>query len=202
MSSSHDNRLIALDVTHPIWDHFFTPFPLVLIGTQEANGTHNFAPKHMAFPLGWDNYFGFVCTPRHSTYHNIQRTGFFTVSYPRPTQVILTSLAATQRGEDDVKPGLVALPTRPAQHGAGVFFADSYCCLECELMQVTDGFGVNSLITGRIVAAYIDVEAARGMDKDDHTLLYDNPLLVYLSPHRFAEVRETYSFPFPVNYQR
>ena len=53
------------------------------------DGGNDLAPKHAAFPLGWGSFFGFVCTPRHSTYHNVRREGIFTVSYPRPTRVVL-----------------------------------------------------------------------------------------------------------------
>ena len=46
---------------------------LVLVGKREPDGGHDLAPKHMSTPIGWDNYYGFVCTPRHHTYGNIQR---------------------------------------------------------------------------------------------------------------------------------
>jgi len=72
----------------------YTAAPLVTVGTREANGSENLAPKHMAIPLGWSAYFGFVCTPEHSTYHNAERNGSFTVSYPRPENLLDASLAA------------------------------------------------------------------------------------------------------------
>ena len=34
-------RLIELDVEEPIWDQFFWVAPLVLIGTREADGSHD-----------------------------------------------------------------------------------------------------------------------------------------------------------------
>ena len=89
--------LEALDVASPIWDRFFTIAPLVLVGTVEEDGSADFAPKHMAFPLGWANYFGFVCTPRHNTYGNAKRTGAFTVTYPKPADLVMTSLTAAPR---------------------------------------------------------------------------------------------------------
>ena len=100
-----------LDVSQPVWDRFFWVAPLVLIGTQEPDGTHDLAPKHMAIPIGWENYYGFVCTPRHHTYANIQREGVFTVSYPRPSQLVLTSLAASPRCGEAEKPALAVLPS-------------------------------------------------------------------------------------------
>ena len=68
---------IDLDVDQPVWERFFWVAPLVLIGTMEANGGHDLAPKHMAFPMGWENYYGFVCTPSHATYSNIERERVF-----------------------------------------------------------------------------------------------------------------------------
>ena len=142
-----DNRLVDLDTTRPIWDRFFTVFPLVIVGSKEPDGSYDLAPKHMAMPLSWENYFGFVCTPRHSTYHNIRREKTFTISYPRPTQVVIASLTATTRCDDHTKPILAALPTFPAQTIDGVFIEDGYLYLECRLYSIIDGFGVNSLIT-------------------------------------------------------
>ena len=93
MEAEGYERIQSLDLAAPIWDSFYVVAPLVLIGTKDAGGDYNQAPKHMAFPMGWDNYFGFVCTPEHSTYQNIQRERVFTGTFPRPTQVILASLA-------------------------------------------------------------------------------------------------------------
>jgi flavin reductase (DIM6/NTAB) family NADH-FMN oxidoreductase RutF len=174
----------------------------VLVGTREENGADDFAPKHMATPLGWDNYFGFVCTPRHATYQNIRRTSAFTVTYPRPTQVVLASLAASGRFEDDSKPSLAALPKRPAQTVSGAFVADGYLFFECELDRIVDGFGVNSLIAGRIVAAHVHPDALRISERDDNELFREMSLLAYLNPGRFAKIEDTYSFPFPTDFQR
>ena len=77
-------NVTSLDCSEPIWERFFTLAPLVLIGTREPDGDIDIAPKHLAIPMSWDNYFGFVCTPRHATYANARRTGVFTVTYPRP----------------------------------------------------------------------------------------------------------------------
>jgi hypothetical protein len=78
----------------PDLDRFFTVSPLVVVGSLEEDGTSNLAPKNLATPLGWSNYFGFVCTHAHRTYKNISRGGSFTVSFPGPSQVLLASLAA------------------------------------------------------------------------------------------------------------
>jgi len=190
-----------LPTEQPIWDRFFTVAPLVLIGTQEKDGQPDVAPKHMAFPLGWGNYFGFVCTPRHNTYGNIERTGCFTVSYPRPSNVVTTSLAASPRC-DEVKPIVGLLETFPARSIDGVFVADSYLYLECELDRFVDGFDDNSLIAGRVVAAYADPQILRGKDIDDGVLLADAPQLAYLYPGRFAVIANTQAFPFPAGMRR
>ena len=58
---------VELDVRWPVWERVYMVAPLVLVGTREPDGRHDLAPKHMALPLGWQNYFGFVCAPRHST---------------------------------------------------------------------------------------------------------------------------------------
>jgi hypothetical protein len=34
----------------------------------------------MVTPMGWQNYFGFVCTPAHATCQKIERSGEFTES--------------------------------------------------------------------------------------------------------------------------
>ena len=173
-----------------------------MIGTREENGSADLAPKHMVTPMGWENYFGFVCTPRHATYRNVQRTGVFTVSYPRPSQLLYTSLAAAPRCADGEKSILPALPTSPTTKVDGVFMKDSYVVFECEHERTVDGFGVNSLITGCIVAAFADADALRISDRDDAELIRSAPLLAYLNPGRFASVAESFSFPFPAGMTR
>lgn len=188
---------VALDIDEPIWAHMFTVAPLVVIGTREENGTYTFAPKHMATPLGWDNYFGFVCAPRHHTYQNIVREKAFTVSAPWPSAVVMTSLAAAPRDEDDVRPTLANLPTVSATLIDGAFLRDSYLWLECRLDRFVDGFGENSLLAGRIVAAHVARSALREFDRDEQEMLHDAPLLAYLAPGRYATIDKSFAFPFP-----
>ena len=202
MDTTDSPDLVTLDTSRPIWDQFFSVAPLVVVGTKEEE-RYNLAPKHMAFPLGWDNYFAFVCTPRHETYHSVLKTGEFTVSYPRPTQVVLASLTAEPREDlDEPKPMLSAMPTFQASEVDGVFLEDGYLFLECRLDKVLDGFSLNSLIVGRIVAAHIHPDALRSADRDDQDLIYQSPLLAYLSPGRYATVKESYAFPFPADFKR
>lgn len=203
MSKPETSRnLVDLDVSQPIWDRFFWVAPLVLIGTVEADGSHDLAPKHMAFPLGWDNYFGFVCTPRHHTYTNASREGCFTVSYPGPDQLVLTSLAASPRYDQDEKPALAALPVIPAHCVAGVLVENCPVYLECELDRMVDGFGVNSLVVGRVVAARVDARALRMDDAEDPDIIRGSPLLAYLNPGRFTAIADSRSFPFPAGMKK
>jgi flavin reductase (DIM6/NTAB) family NADH-FMN oxidoreductase RutF len=194
--------LLPLDVKFPIWDRFFMVAPLVVIGTREADGSYDLAPKHMVTPLGWENYFGFVCTPEHGTYQNILRENVFTVSFPTADAVVLASLAASPRCGDDSKPALDALPLFSAATIYGVFLRNSTLFFECELDRIVDDFGVNSLIAGRIVSAMVSPAAQRRMDVDDQEVIAASPLLAYLAPGRYATIDRSHSFPFPAGFHR
>src|SRR6516165_8049073 len=172
MSDDRYGDLETLDLEYPVWDRCFTVAPLVLVGTIDPAGMPDLAPKHMALPLGWDNYFGFVCTPSHATFRNVERTRSFTVTYPRHTDVVATSLTAAPRCED-TKPIVGALE------------------------RIVEGFGSNALIAGRIVAAHVDPAALRSSDRDDADILLEVPQLAYLYPGRFAVIDATQAFPFP-----
>ena len=195
--TSQPSPPVELDVRVPVWERVFTVAPLVVIGTREPDGSFDLAPKHMALPLGWQNYFGFVCTPRHSTYANVLRERAFTVSYPKPAQLVQTSLTASPRCADGSKPATAALPTRPARRVAGVLVDGASLALECELERVVEGFGENGLVVGRIVAAWADPEALIDADRESEQVLAQSPLLAYVHPGRFAEVGAAYSLPFP-----
>jgi flavin reductase (DIM6/NTAB) family NADH-FMN oxidoreductase RutF len=202
MDTESAGRLIPLATDRPIWDRVFTVAPLVLVGSQEEGGGFNLAPKHLAMPLGWENYYCFVCSPRHRTYHNVRRHGAFTVSYPRLSEVLLASLAAAPRCEDRTKPTLLLLPTFPARAVDGVLARGCYLFLECTLHSVLDGFGPNSLLIGKVVAAAAHEDALRGEDRDEADQLFQFPLLAYLSPGRLAEIRQSTAFPFPEGFSR
>jgi flavin reductase (DIM6/NTAB) family NADH-FMN oxidoreductase RutF len=200
--AASEQQLIELDVGQPIWDRFFWVAPLVLVGTREPDGSHDLAPKHMAIPIGWENYYGFVCTPRHHTYANIKRDGVFTVSYPRPSQLVLTSLAASPRCGDAEKPALSVLPVFPASSVDGVLLEGGYMFLECHLDRIVDGFGVNSLIIGRVVAARVAADAERVHEGGDQALVNNAPILAYLHPGRFATIDQSLTFPFPAGMKK
>lgn len=202
MTDTDNARLIELDTSEPIWESFFTVFPLVIVGTREANGSDDLAPKHLAIPMSWQNHFGFVCTPRHNTYQNIQRDKEFAVTYMRPSQTVLASLAASPRCDDGSKPITEAMPTFAAQSVKASFIQDGYLFLECELEQMVDNLGDNSLIIGRIVSARVAEDALRTSDRDDEDLVYNSPLLAYLYPGRFAEIKNSNKLPFPEGFKR
>lgn len=194
--------MVELPLDRPIWSSVFTVAPLTIVGTVEEDGSVDLAPKHMAMPLGWDNFFCFACSPSHATQRNAQRTGQFTVSFPRPGDVVETSMAAVGRDGEGTKPGLQAIPTFSASKVEAPLVTDAYLWLECELDRVVDGYGENSLIIGRIVAASVADDFLRSSEGDDADLIAQAPLLAYVSPGRFARISQTYSFPFPSDFQR
>jgi flavin reductase (DIM6/NTAB) family NADH-FMN oxidoreductase RutF len=202
MSGASLTDYISLDPTAGLWERVFTVAPLVLIGTIDPGGDVDLAPKHMVTPMGWGPYVGFVCTPRHGTYRNVEREGTFTVSYLRPDQVVLSSLTAAPRCEDDSKPVVGALDTFPAANGRDVFVTGSHLYLECTKERIIDGFGDNSLVVGEITAAYADEAALRASDGDGQETIERAPLLAFLAPGRWAEVGVSYSFPFPMGFER
>ncbi|MBT8083317.1 MAG: flavin reductase [Gammaproteobacteria bacterium] len=190
-------NVVEVDTSVPVWGQFFTVAPLVLVGTRDADGSLDLAPKHMVTPMGWQNYFGFVCSPQHGTCSNIERTGVFTVSYPRPSQVLYTSLAATPRDAHGDKLILDYFKTFPAKEVDGEFIEDGYLFFECRHFKTVDGFGDNCLITGEIVAAWGDRDFLRRAEADDQETIHEAPLLAYLHPGRFATIDRSNGFPFP-----
>ena len=200
-AKTKSSRLVDIDTSHPVWERFFTVAPLVLIGTNDPDGSPDFAPKHMVTPMGWQNYFGFVCAPTHSTCRNIQRTDEFMVSYPKPSQVLFSSLAASPRQEGQ-KPVLDYFTTFPGQMVHAPLIEESYLYFECRHFKTIDGFGPNCLITGEIVAAYAEPEFLRSSEIDDQELVHDSPLFVYLAPGRFAAIERSNAFPFPANMKK
>ena len=201
MSDAAIERLVDIDTRRPVWDRFFSVAPLVLIGTTDPDGSPDLAPKHMVTPMGWQNYFGFVCAPTHSTCRNIARTGEFTVSYPKPSQVLYSSLAASPRQEGH-KPVLDYLTTFTGRKVDAVLIREAYLYFECRHFKTVDGFGPNCLITGEIVAAYAEPGFLRSSEVDDQELVHESPLFAYLAPGRFASIGRSNAFPFPANMKK
>ena len=192
--------LIELAVGPEMWKRVFAVAPLVLVGTKEAAG-YNFAPKHMAMPLGWEGFYCFVCSPRHATYGNVIEHPQFTISFPRPEQIVESSLAAGGRLEGGAKPTLAAVPSVPARAVEGRLVQGCCLYLECELDRIVDGFGPNSLVVGRVVAASAARDAVRGAEVDDADLVHRLGLLAYLAPGRFAVVRDSLAFPYHADFR-
>jgi flavin reductase (DIM6/NTAB) family NADH-FMN oxidoreductase RutF len=193
--------LESLDLTSPVWDRVFVVAPLVLVGTLEEDGSPDLAPKHMAMPLGRQNRFCFVCSHRHATLRNAIAREAFTVSFPRPGQILETSLAAGGRAEDSSKPSLGALGTFPASTIEGVLVEGCYLHLECRLERIVEGFGDSVLVVGEIVAASAAQNATRHSDEDDADAIASSPLLAYVSPGRFATIEDSLAYPFPFDFR-
>lgn len=202
MEPLRTENLRPLDVSENLWDRIFTVAPLVIIGTVEGN-SYDLAPKHMATPLGFGNYFGFVCTPRHCTYRNIEKSGEFTVSFPKPDQVVETSLSATPRSgcSDKATDVLQNLSVLQATTVKAPVIAGAYLYLECELFKIIEGFDDYGLITGKIRAAHVDKDYLKVSEVDEREQLMKNPLLAYIAQGRYAKISETFNFPFPKDFK-
>lgn len=202
MTLSDDPDLVTLQPDQSFFRTLYTASPLVLIGTREADGSEDLAPKHMAFPLGWSEYFGFVCTPEHSTYQNIERSGVFTVSYPRPEDILDATLAAAPRDREGDKPSIEGIETVDGDTVDAPADAGAYGVLECELDRIVDGFGRAGLVAGKIVEKHVHTDAYRSSDIEPEALLDQAPILAHLYPDRFAEVNSSQAFPFPEGFER
>lgn len=202
--ADQNSKMIEIDTDQDVWGRLYTVYSLVVIGSKEEDDAYNFAPKHMAMPLGFSNHFGFMGTPRKSTYRNVQREKVFTVSYPRPDQLVVSSLAATQREDDDTKPVIDQIPTVDAQIIDGKFLQDSYFQLECRLTECLGKFGEWEIVAGEIIAARVHEDIARnqGKERKEGELIYKSPLLAYLHPNRFSIIKESNAFPFPKEFKR
>ncbi len=194
--------MLDLDLNGPIWDKFFTVAPLVVIGTSGDNGEMDLAPKHMAGPMSWDNYFGFVCAPTHRTLINVVRRQTFAVSYPRPDQVLLASLAASPCGAEVPKSEVLSrLPVLKSRSAGDPLLKDASLHLECRLHSQLE-IGPNVLVIGQVLVAAVQAESLRRSDEDGQDQIHRSPLLAYLSPGRYTTIHESQAFPFPRGYQR
>lgn len=203
MSEQVSNSMIDITDDPYIWNRFFMVHPLLLIGSKEKNGDFNMAPKYMAMPLGIGPYFGFMATPRNMTYQNVKREKAFTVSFPRPDQLVFSSITASSREEDDEKPAVLTVPKTDAIKIDGKFLKGSYLQFECTLHEMTGKFGEWEMIVGNIVAAYVHKDALRkeGVDVDDASIISNNPLLAYLHPGRFSIIKINNKYPLPKDFK-
>ena len=202
MGDATNAGMVTLDTEESIWERFYTVFPLVVVGTREVGGEPDLAPKHLAMPVSWKNHFAFVCTPRHNTYQNILREKEFAVTYIRPDQAVLASLAASPRCDDGSKPVAAALPLCDGVQVSAPLVEGGYLHLECRLERMVDDLDENALIIGRIVTARVARDALRGSDRDDQDLVHDSPLMAYLYPGRFAAISASCQLPLPAGFKR
>ena len=194
---------VRLEAENGLWDHFHTIAPLVVIGTKEEQG-FDLAPKHMLTPIGFSNYFCFVCTPRHHTYHNIKEHQRFSVSYIKPEQVVLSSLSAMPRcGEEQNEKDIISqLPIITSEDEELPFLKDAYLFFDCRLERIVDDFDDYSLIIGSIDEAWVDPDYKILSDGNEQEQLYEHPLVAYVAPGRYAEIRKTMNFPFPKDFKK
>jgi flavin reductase (DIM6/NTAB) family NADH-FMN oxidoreductase RutF len=193
--------LVSLELDESLWDHVFQVAPLVLVGTREPDGAFDLAPKHRAVTLS-PTHFGFVCRASHATFRNAVREKAFTVSWPGPRHIVMTAAAASPRCVDGEKPVMSALPTVPATEIDGVFLEGCALQVECRLDRVIDDLGEDSLVIGRIVAAFAAEDALRGGILPDGEVMHEHPLLAYLHPTRYATIETSIGFPFPKGFVR
>jgi len=201
-NQSLGENTVNIPLEESVFKKTFAAYSVVLVGTREPDGSLDLAPKHMVTPLGWDNYFGFVCTEEHNTFQNVERTGEFTVSYPRPDQIVSVSLSAEPRGAEDEKPDLDQLDTIDASTIDGEFIRNAYIYLECSLETISQKFGDNQFIAGEILAQHVHEDVLRSSERDANELINENPILSYLHPGRYAEITDTHAFPFPKDFHR
>jgi len=192
--------LVPIELDDELWERVFVVSPLVLVGTREPDGRHDFAPKHRVVTL--QGHFGFVCRPSHATWRNAVREGAFTVSWPSPRQIAMAAAAASPRCEDGEKKTLRALPTLAATSVDGVLVNGGRFHVECRVERVVDDLGEDGLLLGRVVAAHADRQALRSKAVPDRILVHDQPLLAYLHPSQFALVDQSTAFPFPKGFTR
>lgn len=195
------SEFVELDLDGPLLDRAFRIAPLVLVATMDADGRPDVAPKHMTMPVG-ERHVAFTCTPAHATLGNAIETGAFTVSWLRPQDVLLASLAAAPRFRDGTKPSLAAVPTRPATVVDGVVVDRASIAVECRLERIVEGFGRWQVVVGSIVHAAIARDTLLGTDEDPQDVLARAPVLAYLHPDHVATISRADRFPYHEGFRR
>jgi flavin reductase (DIM6/NTAB) family NADH-FMN oxidoreductase RutF len=189
------STLLSLDLDQPIWDRFFSVAPLVVVGTRNADGSHDLLTTHQGFTLAPANLFAFLAPPEDAAVENSLRTRTFAVSFPQPHQVAEASLAAAVAGREGRHPMSAEIPTFPTRRIDAVLMTGARLFLECETDRVVEHLGGRVLVIGRIVAAHLDRDSRRLSERDDYDLLENHPLLAFIAPGRFAAIEHTDAFP-------
>ena len=104
-------RVVPL-IEAPLWTRFFSVAPLVLVGTKE--GDHfDIAPKHMAMPLGWKDFYCFCLQRPARDLPKRRRARRLHGELLGEELIAQTGLAASARLSDASKPGPAVLSTFP-----------------------------------------------------------------------------------------
>ena len=132
--------------------------PLVLVGTRGRTAAMIWLPS--TWPCRWAGEpLRVRLSPQPRDPRNAERTGAFTVSFPRPDTIVEVALAAEPGGRREAElGGDRRLAGRVVD---GVLVDDAHLWLECQLERVIDGFGRNTLIAGRVVAASVAASSLR-----------------------------------------
>ena len=181
---------------------YFTLKPLILVTTLGTTGFPNVAPKTQAMDVGRrEQYFAFVCTPRHHTYQNAVANKEFVVNFPGPELIEKVS-AAAQLAEDSDEIALAGLTSIPSMVVKPPRIKECYLHLECKLLEIKD-LEDSSLILGKVVARSADKEVSfeRGKSRENIRLLSKRPLLAYVYPDHYAKISAAEEFVFPKNYK-
>jgi flavin reductase (DIM6/NTAB) family NADH-FMN oxidoreductase RutF len=176
--------------------------PLILVTTLGPKGLPNVAPKTQNMDVGrHEQYFAFVCTPRHHTYQNLKANQEFVVNYPGPELIERVS-ATAQLAEDCDEIALAGLTGTPSLVVKPPRIKECYLHLECRLVEIKD-LEDSSLILGRVVARSADKEVSfkRGKSKENMGLLSKRPLLAYIYPDHYTKINVAEEFIFPKNYK-
>jgi len=181
---------------------YFTVKPIVLVTTLGPRDIPNVAPKTQCMDVGRDeDYFAFVCTPKHHTYQNAKANGEFVVNYPGPELIHKVS-AASQFAENVDEIALAGLTSIPSLVVKPPRIKECRVHLECMVEEVKD-LDAASIILGKIVArsANKEVSFERGKAEESINLLFNYPLLAYVYPNHYTTIRAATEFTFPKNYK-
>jgi len=181
---------------------YFSVKPIVLVTTLGPSNIPNVAPKTQCMDVGrHEEYFAFVCTPKHHTYQNAKANKEFVANYPGP-ELIEEVSATSQFAENVDEVALAGLTGIPSLVVKPPRIRECRVHLECKVMEVKD-LDVASIILGKIVArsASQEVSFERGKAEESISLLLNHPLLAYVYPNHYTTIRAATEFIFPKNYK-
>jgi len=197
---------VSFDPSKSVLAQFVHLSPVTLITTICSKGIPDVAAKTQSIPVGREgNFFLFVCTPEHRTYHNVKATKEFVVNYP-PQEIIekigLTASIFEDENIDKIsRIGLTAIPSLRVKPPR---IAECSIHLECKLVEIRD-HAQYGIIIGNVVAASGNEETVLMQGSATELVnrnLSRNPLLAYITPgHLFSTITEGKKFPLPKKYK-